>query len=155
MTLVGFPGSESEKGLEANDALDRALHRFKQSHPNTAIVLTITPDAPDFSKAEPGADLAFIPARLLSDLVGKGGIEPLGARLSAEWLKDFPAESLAQCKAGGILFAVPWLKAEKPEDNWLLISFALSLHKPEAVELMKFLASDPAALSASRRQAGR
>nr|NIM04707.1 hypothetical protein [Armatimonadota bacterium]NIO96188.1 hypothetical protein [Armatimonadota bacterium] len=29
---------------------------------------------------------------------------------------------------------------------WLLISFALSQHKPEAVEVMKFLASDDTAL---------
>ncbi|NIM04307.1 MAG: hypothetical protein GTO55_00630 [Armatimonadetes bacterium] len=151
MTLVGFPDVETEASRNVNDVFDQVLYRYKQEHPGISFVLTITDDLPTpdniaTSNIVAQPDLALIPAHSLAYLVDQGGIEPLGARLSAEWLESFPEESLAQCYAADVIFAIPWLEAEKPEDDWLLISFALSQHKPEAVEVMKFLAADDTAL---------
>ena len=88
--------------------------------------------------------LASVRAADLSDLVGAGGIEPLGARVSPDFLAQLPPYAVDQCLDAGVLFALPWLS--NPENSLLLVSFALNTKKTQAVELMKFLATDKASL---------
>jgi len=147
---IAFQSRTANPSHPAYSATLRAIARFQKKHPEIAVILS----AESSGSAREPVDLALIEAGQLAERVGKGGVEPLGARLSAEWLKGFSQESLSRCKAGGVLFAVPWMESKKPGDDWLLISFALSLRKPEAVELMKFLVSDPMTLEEMSRATG-
>ncbi len=87
-------------------------------------------------------------------MAAAGGVEPMGARLKPAWLKQFSPKAVERCMIATRIFAMPWLVGNQGKDDWVLISFALSLHKPQAVELMKFLATDPATLKEMSKVTG-
>lgn len=127
------------------DQIYADLKRYQSAHPGVSFQLVTNAESPLVAQESPG-DLALIRARDLQDLVGRGGIEPLSARTTPAELQQFSPQSLARCKAADVLFALPWLQGKAPGDDWLLISYALSLNKPVAVEVMKFLITDPTTL---------
>lgn len=129
------------------DQIYADLKRYQAAHPGVSFQLVTNAESPLVAQESPG-DLALIRARDLQDLVGRGGIEPLSARATPAELQQFSPQALARCKAADVLFALPWLQGKAPGDDWLLISYALSLNKPVAVEVMKFLITDPTTLKA-------
>jgi ABC-type glycerol-3-phosphate transport system substrate-binding protein len=133
---------------KANAALAEALGRFQKLHPRVTVQFTATTDPEMNPNITPKPDLAMITAKYLEKMVGDGGVEPLRARLTGTWLRGFPYALLKHCKVANRLFAIPWLESEKPENSRLLIAFALSLQKRPAIELMKFLVTDPTATHA-------
>jgi len=139
---------------KANAAIAEAISRFQKLHPQITVKFTATTDPEMNPKIDPKPDLAMITAKYLEKMVGDGGVEPLRARLTGTWLKGFPYALLKHCKVANRLFAIPWLESEKPENSRLLIAFALSLQKRQAIELMKFLVSDPTATHALAQTTG-
>jgi len=99
-------------------------------------------------------DVASVFAADLPELVARGGVEPLAAHFSGEWLRGFAERSLSQCEVGGVLFALPWLEGPQPSRDWLLISSAMSLYKPQAIQFMKFLTTDPVSAQEISRATG-